>query len=77
MEHSQQSLAGANANAKVSNQMSTPTFSSFEYTGRTALSVTGKITGTQYRFNAPGNKQNIDSRDAPGLLSVPVLRKLR
>ncbi len=74
-DYSQQTHS-ANSNTKLSNRSLSPAFSSFEYTGKTALSVTGKITRTQYRFNTPGSRQNIDARDAPGLMSVPVLRKL-
>lgn len=48
----------------------------FEYTGNTALSVTGKITGTHYRFSAPGERQNIDGRDAAGMMGIPVLQKV-
>ncbi len=51
-------------------------YTSFEYTGKTALSVTGKVTGIQYRFNSPGNRQNIDSRDVPYMAGVPVLRRV-
>ena len=47
----------------------------FEYTGKTALTVTGKITAKTYRFSKPGEKVLIDFRDAPGMMAVPVLRK--
>ncbi len=76
MQNSQQSHSAA-ADSRMTNHSQSPAFASFEYTGKTALSVTGKVTGTQYRFNAPGNRQNIDMRDAPGFMAVPVLRKLR
>ena len=48
----------------------------FEYTGSSALSVTGKISGKHYRFNQPGNIQPIDYRDAIAMMAVPVLRKV-
>jgi hypothetical protein len=48
----------------------------FEYTGLTALSVTGKISGKNYRFTHPGNIQPIDYRDVSGMMAVPVLRKV-
>ena len=48
----------------------------FEYTGKTALSVKGNITGKNYRFAFSGDKQIIDSRDAAAMLGVPVLRKV-
>jgi len=48
----------------------------FQYTGKTALTVTGNITGRRYRFNYPGDVQPIDSRDAASLMAVPVLKKI-
>jgi hypothetical protein len=51
------------------------TNSIFEYVGKTALTVVGNITGRRYRFNRPGDLQSIDSRDADGMLAVPVLRR--
>ena len=49
---------------------------SFEYTGKTALSVTGNITGKRYRFSHSGDEQLIDYRDASGMRSIAVLRKV-
>ena len=49
----------------------------FKYTGKTALSIQGKITGKNYRFGAPEAVQGIDYRDAPYMMGVPVLEKLR
>lgn len=51
-------------------------FASYEYTGKTALTVVGNVTGKQYRFSYPGNRQNIDYRDIPGLTGIPVLKKI-
>lgn len=48
----------------------------FEYIGKTALTVTGNISGKQYRFNSPGGKQLIDYRDASGMMKVPVLKRV-
>jgi hypothetical protein len=48
----------------------------FEYIGRTALTVTGSITGKTYRFYHPGNVQKIDYRDAAGMMAVFVLKKV-
>lgn len=48
----------------------------FEYTGRTALTVTGSITGQRYRFNHSGDVQIIDRRDATSMISVPVLKRM-
>ncbi|MEP7232136.1 MAG: hypothetical protein ABI691_17880 [Ginsengibacter sp.] len=75
-EYSQQSQR-TNVNHSMRMPMQTTSYATFEYTGKTALSVTGKVTGTQYRFNAPGNQQNIDTRDATSLMTVPVLRRLK
>jgi hypothetical protein len=47
----------------------------FEYIGKTALTVTGSITGKRYRFSSPGEFLQVDLRDVSGLMSVPVLRK--
>ncbi len=49
----------------------------FEYTGKTALSVRGNVSGKTYRFSAPGEMQVVDYRDASSLMGVPVLRRLR
>lgn len=48
----------------------------FQYTGNTALSITGNITRKNYRFNFPGDIQAIDFNDASAMLGVPVLRKI-
>lgn len=50
---------------------------SFEYTGKTALSVAGNITGKKYRFHHPGDIQLIDYRDASGMMAIPVLKKTK
>jgi hypothetical protein len=47
----------------------------FEYTGKTALTVIGSVTGSRYRFHQPGDVQLIDYRDASGMINVPVLKK--
>lgn len=76
MEYSQHSHS-ANVNAKMSIPVQTSNYSSFEYVGKTALTVIGNVTGTQYRFNYPGNRQNIDYRDIPGIIDVPVLKRVK
>jgi hypothetical protein len=48
----------------------------FEYTGKTALTLRGNISGKKYRFSAPGDVQLIDYRDVSSLISVSVLKKL-
>jgi len=48
----------------------------FEYTGPTALTATGAVTGKKYRFAHKGNIQAIDYRDAASMLAIPVLKKV-
>ncbi len=48
----------------------------FIYTGKLALTVTGNATGKLYRFNAPGDTQTIDYKDAPDMIRVPVLKRI-
>lgn len=45
-----------------------------EYTGPTALVLTGPITGARYFFDQPGARVEVDVRDRQVILSVPVLR---
>jgi hypothetical protein len=49
----------------------------FEYVGRTALTVTGPLSGQRYRFAAPGARLLVDGRDAFALATVPVLERVR
>jgi hypothetical protein len=49
----------------------TPTF---EYIGRTALTVFGPISGAPYRFPGPGSRLAVDPRDRAALSAVPVLK---
>src|SRR5262245_14413861 len=48
----------------------------FEYTGKTALTVIGNVTGKNYRFDHPGAIQAVDLRDVPGMRMVPILKRL-
>jgi hypothetical protein len=45
----------------------------FEYTGKTAMTVRGPISGTTYRFPAPGARVTVDLRDSRHLAAVPNL----
>ena len=45
----------------------------FQYTGNTALTVTGGITRKKYRFTHSGDIQLIDYRDASGMMAIPNL----
>jgi len=49
----------------------------FEYVGKTGLSVLGPITHTRYRFHGPGAQLSVDNRDAPFVSGVPNLRRVR
>ena len=74
--YSQQTHAG-NVNTQRETVEQTPSgHARFQYTGKTALTITGNVTGTRYRFNYPGNTQNIDYRDMPGMTAIPVLKKV-
>ena len=66
---------GLNTNARTAVQ----TFIQvrFEYVGKTPLTVIGNVTRKQYRFNYPGDKQNIDYRDVSGVMGMPELKRLR
>ena len=48
----------------------------FMYTGQSALSVTGSVSGKNYRFRWAGDRQLVDYRDASSMMKVPVLRKI-
>jgi hypothetical protein len=47
----------------------------FEYTGKTALTAIGLVTGRRYRFNSPGDMQSVDPSDVSGMMMVPVLKR--
>lgn len=76
-EYSQQTHAGSVNTQKGTAVQNPPGYARFEYTGKTALTITGNITGMRYRFNYPGNTQNIDHRDMPGMIAIPVLKKVQ
>jgi hypothetical protein len=48
----------------------------FEYIGRTGLTVTGAVTGRRYRFDQPGSRLGVDPRDRPSMATIPVLRQV-
>lgn len=50
---------------------------SFEYVGASAMMVVGPITGQRYRFSHPGTALEVDLRDAPAMMAVPNLRRVR
>ncbi len=48
----------------------------FQYTGKSALTITGSTTRRNYRFSFPGDIQHIVLSDAPGMGTVPVLKRV-
>ena len=48
----------------------------FQYTGRSALTAIGLISGRQYRFAHPGAVLQVDPRDRASLGTVPHLRQV-
>ena len=45
----------------------------FEYTGRTAMTVIGPVSGIRYRFDAPGRRIAVDLRDRKSVAAIPQL----
>lgn len=58
-------------------QLKSYTDAYFEYTGETALSVTGSISRINYRFKRKGDRQLIDYRDVNGMMALPFLQKVK
>ncbi|HEX8989731.1 MAG TPA: hypothetical protein VF816_17365 [Rhodocyclaceae bacterium] len=48
----------------------------FEYFGRTGMTVRGSASGKDYRFERPGFRVAVDSRDAPAFAGIPNLRQV-
>ncbi|MDB5201876.1 MAG: hypothetical protein JWQ27_1285 [Ferruginibacter sp.] len=48
----------------------------FTYTGKTALTIRGTISGKNYRFEKSGERLLVDYRDASAFMQVPVLKKI-
>ncbi len=48
----------------------------FEYVGRTGLTIIGPGSRTSYRFEGPGARVVVDSRDRASLGTIPVLRQV-
>lgn len=49
----------------------------FEYTGATALTVIGPVTGQHYRFGGPGARALVDLQDRRAVALTPHLREVR
>jgi hypothetical protein len=48
----------------------------YQYTGMTAMTVVGPLSGSKYRFAAPGAKVQVDLRDVAAMAALPNLRRL-
>ena len=48
----------------------------FEYVGRSGLTVLGPVTRTTYYFSGPGSRVDVDGRDGVSFASVRVLRRV-
>lgn len=64
-----------NQQVKIPTQKTGPDIG-FQYTGQSGLTVTGTVTGKKYRFNSPGEQQQVDYRDASAMALVPVLKRV-
>src|SRR5262249_27592609 len=51
-------------------------YAEFEYTGATALTVEGPMTGKRYRWNGPGAIVTVDLLDRRAVATVPHLREV-
>jgi hypothetical protein len=49
----------------------------FEYLGNGAMSIRGAVSGKLYRFARQGERLQVDARDRPALVAMPVLRWVR
>ena len=68
-------LGGQTQANQTGQQMRPPVL--FVYTGQTGLSIAGRVTARQYRFNKPGDLQPVDYRDAAFMTAVPVLQRIQ
>lgn len=48
----------------------------FQYTGKTAMTVIGGVTGEKYRFPNSGATVAVDARDRRSISAVPGLRRV-
>jgi hypothetical protein len=49
----------------------------FEYTGKTAMTAVGPVSGVRYRFAGPGSRLAVDLRDRERLAGIPGLAQVR
>jgi hypothetical protein len=48
----------------------------FEYTGKTRLTVIGPVTRLRYDFVGHGARMQVDHRDSPAVAGVAALRRV-
>jgi hypothetical protein len=53
-----------------------PEITAFQYTGSTALTAVGPLSGRRYEFTRPGAVIAVDPRDRASLANVPHLRQV-
>jgi hypothetical protein len=72
---SNQLMLGATPSGKATPRTTPLSLVYFVYVGKTAMTVTGPLTGRRYRFPKPGIKIAVDGDDAPSLALVPNLQQ--
>jgi hypothetical protein len=81
LQRPSQMVSSARARSPMSSPMAAgrPTLAptAFEYTGPSAIAVTGLRTGATYRFAGKGARVSVHGADAPSLIGVPGLRPVR
>lgn len=75
-KHRQQLTAQQRPAARPDRQPAIPARVVFEYSGKTAMVVTGPISGSRYRFDRPGARLAVDPLDRRSLAAVPHLRQI-
>jgi hypothetical protein len=49
----------------------------FVYAGKSGMTVTGPVSGIQYRFDHPGSRVDVDPRDRVLLASLRQLKQVK
>ena len=73
---SQPAKAGSVKTAAVAKVQKHPAFMSIRYSGPTSTTVTGPVSGRQYRFNHTGVVVRVDPRDKLVMSKAPHLRQV-
>jgi hypothetical protein len=67
----------ANRPATAVNRETPQSRVAYVYAGNTGMTVTGPVSGKQYRFDHPGARVEVDARDRVLLASVRQLRQVK